>query len=145
MLNKFIAASLLVAMVAWAEMAMAPMFAMHAWQVHPAREMTEHIVAHHHVMPAGHPCCPELRKTENEVPIEFAAGSQPCDDQHRCCFRQGPQSIPAPVSTGHRLSQELVSAETAEPALGRDPESHFSAVTAVALGPPSLRGMVLRV
>lgn len=145
MLKKFIAAALLVAMVAWAEMALAPMFAMHAWPHHPAQEMTEHRAVYQHVMPTGHPCCPELRTTENMTPIEFAAGSQPCVDQHRCCFRHGPQSVPAPVSTGRRLSQEFARAETADLTLARDAESYLSPVTAVAPGPPSLRGMVLRV
>lgn len=60
MVKKSIAAALLVAMVAGAEMALAPVFLMHASHVHPAREVTEHMTAHHHVMPAGHRCCPGL-------------------------------------------------------------------------------------
>ena len=60
MLKKSIATALLVVMVAWAEMALAPMFLMHAGHVHAAHEMSEHRAAHHHVMPAGHPCCPGL-------------------------------------------------------------------------------------
>jgi hypothetical protein len=144
MRKKSIAAALLVATVAWAEMALAPMLAMVAWHVHPAREMSEQKAAHHHVMPAGHPCCPGLGKAENTTPLELAAGGLPCKDQHRCCFRQGPQSIPAPASA--RLSQEIVPAEIAALSLAHDAESHISPATAVALSPsPDLLGMVLRV
>ena len=148
MFKKSIAAALLVVMVAWAEMALAPMLAMHAGHVHPAREMAEHVAgqmaAHHHVMPAGHRCCPGLGKTENTAPLEFAASSLPCQDEHRCCFQQGPQSVPAPASS--RLSREIVPAEIAEFSPAHDAESHLSPATAVAVGPPPGQfGMVLRV
>jgi hypothetical protein len=151
MLKKSIAAALLVVMVAWAEMALAPMLAMHAGHVHPAREMAEHVAshhgaAHHHAMPAGHPCCPGLGKTENTAPIEFAASSLPCQDEHRCCFRQGPQSVPAPLTAGDKLSRDVAPSEIAELNPAYDAESHVSPATAVALGPsPGLLGMVLRV
>lgn len=146
MLKKSIAAGLLVVMVAWAEMAVAPMFVMHVWPVHPAREMSEHMAVHHHrAMPAGHPCCPGLGKTENAAPLEFAASSLPCQDQHRCCFLQGPQSVPAPVSAGRGLSREIASATIAEFS-PTHAEWHISPATAVAPGPPpGLLGMVLRV
>src|SRR5260370_24162064 len=98
MVEEAIAAALLVAMAAWAEMTMAPMILMHAGQVHPAREMAEHKAAHHHVMPAAHRCCPGFRNTEDTVPLEFAASGLPCQEQHRCCFQQGPHSVPAPAS-----------------------------------------------
>jgi hypothetical protein len=144
MLKKSIAVALLMVMVAWAEMALAPMVLMHALRVHPARDMSEHKAAHHHVMPAGHPCCPGLGKTENTAPLEFAASSLPCQDEHRCCFPQGPQSVPAPVSA--RLSREIAPAEIAELSPAHDAESHVSPATTVALGPPpGLLGMVLRV
>jgi len=145
MVKKSIAAALLVAMVAWAEMAMAPMILMHAGHVHPAREMAEHKAAHHHFMPASHPCCPGLRNTGNTVSLEFASSGLPCQEQHRCCFQQGPQSVPAPAGAGHRLSQEIAPAEIAKLSLTHR-ESHVSPAAAVALGPPpSLLGMVLRV
>ncbi len=148
MFKKSIAAALLVVMVAWAEMALAPMLAMHAGHVHPAREMAEHVAgqmaAHHHVMPAGHRCCPGLGKTENTAPLEFAASSLPCQDEHRCCFQQGPQSVPAPASS--RLSREIVPAKIDEFSPAHDAESHLSPATAVAVGPPPGQfGMVLRV
>ena len=148
MVKKSIAAALLVVMVAWAEMALAPMLAMRDGHVHAAHEIAEHSAAHRHAMPAGHPCCPKIGKTQTEdaAPLEFAAGSLPCQDEHRCCFRQGPQSVPAPVSAGHRLSQETAPAETAELSPAHDAESHVCPATAIALGPsPGVLGMVLRV
>src|SRR5208282_519796 len=144
MVKRFIAAALLVAIMAWAKMAMAPMFVMHVWHAHPGREMAEQKATHHHAMPAGHPCCPGIGKTENADLLEFAAGSQPCQDEHRCCFRQGPLSVPAPVSAGRRLSSDIAPAEIAELSPARA-ESFVSLATAVAPGlPPSLFGMVLR-
>lgn len=146
MLKKSIATALLVAIMAWAEMAMAPMILMHAGHAHPVREMAEHKSAHHHIMPAGHLCCPGLGKTGNAAPLEFAASSLPCQDPHRCCFRQGPLSVPAPVSAGDRLSRDVAPVETADLNPAHDAESHVSPATAVALGPPAnLFGMVLRV
>lgn len=145
MLKKSIATALLVAIMAWAEMAMAPMFLMHAGHVHPVREIAEHKGAHHHIMPAGHPCCPGLGKTGNAAPLEFAASSLPCQDPHRCCFLPDPQSVPAPVSAGDRLSRDVAPAEIAELNPAHAAKSHVSPATAVALSPPpSLFGMVLR-
>src|ERR1019366_5235329 len=149
MLKKSIAAALLMVMVAWAEMALAPMFLMHAGHVHAAGEMSEHVAAdhgaaHHHVMPAGHPCCPGLGKTENTAPIEFAPGALPCQDEHRCCFQQGPQSVPAPVSS--RFAREIAPAEIAELSPAHDAESQVFPAAEVAPGPPPGQfGMVLRV
>jgi len=148
MFKRSIAAALLMAMVAWAEMALAPMLLMHAGHVHAAGEMSEHsagqMAAHHRAMPAGHPCCPGLGTTGNAAPIEFAASSLPCQDEHNCCFQQGPQSVPAPVSS--RLSREIAAAEIAELSPARDAESHVSAAAEVAPGPPPGQfGMVLRV
>lgn len=145
MVKKSIAAALLVAMVAWAEMALAPMFLMHAGHVHAAREVAEHMTAHHHVMPAGHPCCPGLGKTGEMAPLEFAAVSLPCQEQHRCCLMQGPQNPPAPVSSRYKLSQEIAAAEIAQLSLARA-ESDVSPTTVVVPGPaPGLLGMVIRV
>ncbi len=145
MVKKSIAAALLVAMVAWAEMALAPMFLMHAGHVHPAREVAEHMAAHHHVMPVGHLCCPGPGKTGETAPVEFAAVSLPCQEQHRCCFLQGPQNPPAPVSSRYRLSQEIAAAEITQLSPAQA-ESHVTPATAVVPGPaPGLLGMVLRV
>ena len=148
MCKKSIAATLLVVMVAWAEMALAPMLALHVPHVHPAREMAKSVsgqmAAHHHVMPAGHPCCPRLDKTEDAAPLASAARSLPCQDEHRCCFQQGPQSVPAPA--GARLLPEIAPEEIAGLSPDHDAESDVSPATAVALGPPPGQfGMVLRV
>ncbi len=144
MMKRSIAAAVLVVMVAWTEMALAPMFVMHVWHVHPAREMSDHKAAHDHTMPAGLPCCPGLGKTADASLRGFAASGLPCQDRHRCCFQQGPQSIPAPVSVS--VSQEISPAEMADLNPASDTESHVSHVAAIALGsPPSLLGMVLRV
>jgi hypothetical protein len=145
MVKKSIAAVLLVVVVAWAEMAIAPMLAMHVLHVHPAREMAANMASHHDVMPAGHPCCPKISKTENAAPLELTASALPCQDQHRCCLLQGPQNLPVPVNDGQKISQEIALAETVElnPVLA---QSHISFTTTVAPGPPpGLFGMVLRV
>jgi hypothetical protein len=143
MRQKPIAALLLVVMVAWAEMTLAPMLLMQAGHVPAAREMSENMAAHHHVMPAGHACCPRIGKTVNPVALELAAASLPCQDQHRCCFQQGPQSVPARLNTG--VQRDIGPAEVAEANLVRDEESHLSPATGVApASPPGLFGMVLR-
>jgi len=144
--KKHIAAALLVAMVGWAEMAVAPMLLMHAGHMHAALEMAEHKGAHQHVMPAGHPCCPGLGKTGEMAALEIAAASLPCQDQHRCCFLQGPQSVPATVGARRGLSREIAAAEIAELSPAHEAESHVSVAAAAASGPPpGLLGMVLRV
>jgi hypothetical protein len=148
MFKKSIAAALLMVMVAWAEMALAPMLFMQAGHVHAASEMSAlapgQMAAHHHAMPAGHPCCPGLGKTGNTVPFEFAVSGLPCHNDHRCCFRQGPQSVPAPVNA--RLSRDIAPAEITELSPDRDAGSHVSPVTALPSGPPPGQlAMVLRV
>ena len=146
MLKKSIAAALLVLMVAWAEIALAPMLAMQAGHVHPASAMAGQMAEHHHAMPAGHPCCPGLAKPENTAFFEFAASTVPCQNDHRCCFRQGPQSVPAPVSASNNLSRDLTPAEIAQLNPANSAQSKVSSATPVALSPPpSLFGMILRV
>jgi hypothetical protein len=145
MVKKSIAMALLVVMVAWAEMALAPMLVMHAWHMHSAREISEHAAAHHHAMAADHPCCPKIGKTGNAPPLEFAASGLPCQDEHRLCLLQGSHNVPAPVSAGRPLSQEIAIAEIAE-STPAQADSHVSPMTAVAPGPPpGLLDMVLRV
>src|ERR1017187_1247647 len=146
MLKKSISAALLVVMMAWAELALAPMLFMHGGPIHAAGEMAKHVADHEHAMLASHhhPCCPAIGKTENLAPIEFAADSSPCDDEHRCCFRQGPQSVPAPVTT--RVSRELAQVELVAAGPFHTVRSYLSPNLLVAPGPPSdQRGMVLRV
>lgn len=133
-------------MMAWAELVLAPMLFMHGGPIHGAREMAKDVAQHEHAMPAGHhhPCCPAIGKTENVAPIEFAAGSSPCDDEHRCCFRQGPQNVPAPVTT--RVSRKVAQAEVVAAGAFHTVESYLSpAILAAAGPPPDQFGMVLRV
>ena len=153
MVKKSIAAALLVVMVAWAEMALAPMLAMPAHMlpaiVTPAIITAGHSAMHDHAMPAGHPCCPKIgmpNKSDEQVAFEFGSSRLPYQDQHRCCFRQGPQSLPTPVSSQPRLSQGTASAETAEIRSARDSESLIFSGIQFALGsPPSTMSKVLRV
>lgn len=143
MLKKFIAAVLLFGMMAWAEVALAPMLFMHAGHVHAASAMAEH-AAHHHAMTAGHACCPGIGKPVDHGALELAASDMPCQDEHRCCFRQGPQSVPAPVST--TASSEGAPAQVADASLSSHATSHVFPTILVATGPPPDRlGMVLRV
>ncbi|MFY9646773.1 MAG: hypothetical protein WAK29_16450 [Terriglobales bacterium] len=144
MFKKCIAGALLVVVVAWAEMALAPMFIMQVWHVHPAREVAEHMAGHHHAMPVSHPCCPGIHTTASVAPFQFAAENLPCQDEHRCCFRQGPLSVPVPVRAGRGISPAISSGEVAElrlPATSND----FSATVAVPGPPPGLLGMVQRI
>ena len=148
MLKKSIAAALLLALMAWAEIALAPMLFMHGGHIDATREMSEHITAHHHVMPACHhllPCCPGIDTANNAAPLEFTASNMPCQEDYRCCFWRGPQSVPAPVTEGRSISRDIVVAEIADfsPA---DEVSHAGLTMAVAPGPPPGQfEMVLRV
>jgi len=144
MVRKSIAAALLFSLMAWAEIMMAPMLAMQIGHSHqPA--MAEAMVAHHAAMPADHACCPRISRSEDPAPLELAATSQPCQDEHRCCFRQGPQDLPSPASTGHRFSREIVSLEVAEFRPDRD-KSNFSPAIGIDPGsPPGMFSTVLRV
>jgi hypothetical protein len=148
MLKKSMAALLLVVVVAWAEMALAPMFIMQVWHVHPAREASAPMAAGHHEMPTGHRCCPGIsdprRKTEN-APVEIAVSNLPCQDQHRCCFRQGPLNVPAPVSARQEVSRALASANVAELSPPQTGSNDFSPTPVASGPPPGLLGMILRV
>jgi hypothetical protein len=145
MLRKSIAAALLVAMTAWAEMAVAPLFAMHVWQQHAAHEMQTRMAAHEHAMPAGHPCCPTPPKTANGVVLELAGDNLPCENQHRCCFRQAPPSVPA-LAAGRGILRELAALQNVEIDARPDARAVASEAKPVALRPPpSSMSMVLRI
>jgi len=147
MLKKSISAALVVVMMAWVEMAMAPMLAMHVLHSHPAHEMAANMAGHdhHHAMPAEHPCCPKIKKTENAALLQVATSSLPCEDQHRCCFLQGPQNLPILVNAGQKISSDASLEEISEPV--PDPtRAQISPEPRVTLGyPPDLLGMILRV
>jgi hypothetical protein len=149
MVRKSIAAALLFSLMAWAEIMMAPMLAMQIGHSHPghsdsASAMAETMAAHPAAMPDDHACCPRIGGSENPALLELAATSQPCQEEHRCCFRQGPLDLPSPANTGHRFSREIISLEVAELRPDRG-ESNFLPATAVNPGsPPGMLGMVLR-
>ena len=145
MVKKSIATALLLVIAAWAEMSLALMFFMHVGHVRAVREMAEQKFGHNHVMLAGHPCCPRINNTENASLLEIAASNRPCQEEHRCCFSQGPQNVPAPAIAGQKFSRDVAFEETAEFSPG-SVESHVSPMIAVAPGPPpGLLDMVIRV
>jgi hypothetical protein len=148
MVKKIIAAAMMIAMVAWAEMALAPMLAMQG-HVHPPVAVAEHAATHRHAMPAGHACCPkigETREPEDSERFEVASGSLPCAESHRCCFQQGPQNVPGLVSVEQRFSQEVAPVATGELAVAAGGELHDFSGNEVASGPPpSAFGMVVRI
>ena len=156
MARKILAAFLLVAMAAWAELALAPMFAMHYGHMQRGSEMDADMPAHHAghyrhahhaqaVVPA-HLCCPGLHKAPPDATMELVSGAPGCDDPHSCCFRQGPQSVPAPASDAQDLTREMATADVAllKPAPPLTP--HHGRESLFALPPPlDVFGMTLRV
>jgi hypothetical protein len=149
MTRKVIAAVLLVAMAVWAEMAMAPMLAMYSGHMlAPAASVPAQQIAHQHVRPAsiaGHSCCPRLGVEPEAATIQTQTVPV-CDDQHSCCFRQGPQSVPAPASDMRRLARGMVPTGTAtlSPALSVANRAIDNNVLAFR-SPPDAFGMTLRV
>ena len=151
MAKKATAAVLLLVVTAWAEMTMAPMIAMHAGHMRPGHEMASDMPAehatHHHSQVAqavARPCCPGLRKAEAADVLEVVSGAPACDDPHSCCFRPGPQSMPAPARDAQRLTPEMASTTVeispfpvAQRALRNNPLE--------LRPPPDLFGMPLRV
>jgi len=180
MAKKAIAAFLLVVIAAWAEMTMAPMFAMHAGHMSPGHEMAadmpasvsgHHHPGHHHTekaqaaahqalqvrdqrqqaehqqaMAEGRPCCPGLRKVDPVATLEVVSGVPACDDPHSCCFRQGPQSMPAPARDIRRLARDLAPVEVIEVSPPRAAATRAIRNFALTLSPPpDVFGMTLRV
>ena len=163
MAKKAIAGMLLLAMMAWAEMALAPMLAMQAGHMRPGHEMAadmplehpaHHHAAMHHVAQATEAaqtnsvrqCCPGLHTAQPEVVLELSAGLFGCDDPRSCCFQQGPQSIPVPAQDVQKLTRDVTPAVVAEvdpeqPAMRR-PVSDSDLVLSP---PPYVFGMILRV
>lgn len=110
MAKKLIAATLLVAMAAWSELTLAPMLTMRLEHMHPRHTATADYPpgqagnSHAHTTGAMR-CCPGKHVAEAEIQLVAAADNLPCGDAHRCCFGQGPQSVPAPANDGRRLSR----------------------------------------
>ncbi len=151
------AAILLLAIGAWAEMALAPMLLMHAAHMRPGHEMAADMAthaSHHHASAemASRPCCPEHGGPEHHgiksaIEVSWLISDAPaCDDPHNCCFRQGPQSVPAPASDLQQLARDTAPASR----LFLDPpDSNTKDVVdeaALALrAPPDVFGVILRV
>jgi hypothetical protein len=158
MLRKALAAFLLLVIAAWAEMTMAPMIAMHAGHMRPGHEMaadmpSNHALPHaghhhaeHQAMAEGRPCCPVLHKIEPTEALEVASGSPACDDPHSCCFRQGPQSVPAPARDVQKFAREMAPAALVEiiPVRGAGRRS-VQDNSPILSPPPEVFGMILRV
>ena len=121
MARKAIAGMLLLVIAAWAEMAVAPMLAILAGHMHgehamASKEFPQH--ASHRVVSkrqsAKHACCPPIGRVEAEGVLELVAENSGCQDSHRCCVRQGPQSVPAPASEARRLGPQPSSTATSQ-------------------------------
>ncbi|MGA9529182.1 MAG: hypothetical protein WBS24_13800 [Terriglobales bacterium] len=146
--KKAIAAVMLFAIAAWAEMAMAPMLIMHTGHMRSGHEMAadrpaEHH-AHHHAAPnhaenagmAAHACCPRLHRAEFETVVALSAGTPACDDSHSCCFRQSPQSVPSRASDAQKLVRELASSDIARANPATLAVAHVIDNTRFSLRPP---------
>lgn len=158
MAKKAIATLLLIAITAWAEMALAPMLAMHAGHMRPGHERAAvtapqnagHDHAGHH--PTAHtpasepPCCPGLHETKSEYVIDLVADVPGCDRSHSCCFRQGPQSVPAPARDLQKSGREITPVATKEIRPVMVAATDVVSDSALALRPYSdVFGMTLRV
>lgn len=159
MAKKATAAVLLLIVTAWAEMTMAPMLAMHAGHMRPGHEMAADMpadhFAHHHSASsqsedaqtnAERPCCPGHHQMEPADVLEVVSGAPACDDPHNCCFRQGPQSMPAPARDAQRLAHEITLAAAVEIIPGpRADNSAACSSPSSSPSPPQVFGMTLRV
>ena len=154
MARKSIALALLIGIAAWAELALAPMLPMHAGHMRPGHEMAPDMphANHHHGAPNGSdqtagqmPCCPGLHHPEPAVVLEIASAMQGCDDPHSCCFRQGPQSVPAATDV-QKLSRELAPVAIIEVSNALPRVTPIVADSIPAFSPPpDVLGMILRV
>jgi hypothetical protein len=157
MAKKAIAAMLLLVVAAWAEMALAPMLLMRAGHMLPGHTMagagaeqdTRQTQAHHHAQQAqaaALPCCPELHKREPGAALVWIAGAPNCDDSHSCCYRRGPQSVPAPVRDVQRLGRELAPAAAMKVNLPVESETKVAGSSLLGFRPSAdAFGMTLRI
>lgn len=142
MARKIISAMLLAAVAIWAEVTLAPLLSVHTHAQMAAAEHANHQPAE---VPA-HPCCPKAHGSPiTAPPYAITSAAMPCADEHRCCFRQGPQSAPTPASNANQISKKLVTVSWATvtpnsvPRSVRDFES-----SAVLRSPPGDLNMVFR-
>jgi hypothetical protein len=152
MAKKATAGILLFVIVAWAEITMAPMIAMHAGHMRPGHEMASDMppghAAHHHSQAAqseSRPCCPGLLGVEHKDGLEVVSGAPACNDLHSCCFRQGPQNIPAPARDVQQFSPELALAILDVSPLPSAAKHSIRSSSPEPSPPPDLFGMILRV
>lgn len=97
MVKKCLAAVLLLGLLAWAEMPVAPMLLMHIAHAEPAQAAARAATHRHQAVTSPHDCCPGLHKAAFPVPLlAFAERYVPCSDKHRCCFQQA-RNVPAPA------------------------------------------------
>lgn len=152
--KRAMAAILLVVITAWAEMTLAPMLVMHSGHMVPrqqiAGDMAPTHAGHHHdrelAQGPGRRCCPGLRKLEAMDLLEVVSDSPACADPHGCCFRQGPQSVPAPAREAQKLAREMAPAAAAGIGQVSVPERRTVRDSVLAVSPPpDSFGMTLRV
>jgi hypothetical protein len=144
MARKAISALLLLAVITWAEMALAPLLLLHAHAGMASSDHAEHPAA----SVPGHACCPKGITAVQPVTVPLLAVSsagEPCAEQHRCCFRQGPQNPPVPVNDTGRPSRDLMAVDQASTATGSQPQRFTDFSTRFVLGsPPADLDMVFR-
>lgn len=93
----------------------------------------------------GKPCCPGLHKSVPAVLLVVAEEAPACDS-HSCCFRQGPQSVPAQARDAQTLTRELVAAPAPQAGPGLEATRNDSGDRVETLRhPPNLLSMTLRV
>lgn len=145
MLKKSISALLLVTIMVWVETVPVAMFALHIWHHGAMVAASEHISTHHHAGHANHACCPGLRQAATAPVLQFTAENQPCGDEHRCCFRRAPLSVPAPTAN-QKGSPDLAVIQIAGIETSGDMQHSISPACPAAMrAPPFPLGMVLRV
>jgi hypothetical protein len=152
MARRAIASLLLLVIAAWAEMTLAPMLAGHMRSGHEmAADMPTHPAGHHHAAQSqavseARPCCPSVHKTEPADLPKLVSGGPACDDPHRCCFRQGPQSVPAPLRNVQSVTREMAPALSAEVIPVLRPVAPAIQDSSLTLSSPSdIFGMTLRI
>jgi hypothetical protein len=138
-------ALLLVTVMVWVETVPVAMFALHVWHHSAMLAASEHTSALPHVGHANHACCPGFRRVETVPVLQFTAESQPCGDEHRCCFRQAPLGVPAPAAS-QNSSPDLAAIQIAEIETNSAMQHSIAAAGPAAMrAPPFPLGMVLRV
>jgi hypothetical protein len=157
MAKRLTAAVMLLVIGAWAEMALAPMLLMHAALMRPRHQAAANMSAHssnHHapVEMAAHSRCsgqhgPEHPGVEPVIEVSPLLADAPlCDDPHNCCFRQGPQSVPAPASDLQQLARKIAPASRLflDP-LNTESEKFVDEGALPLRAPPNIFGVILRV